>query len=61
LIHKSWRHALACACRLLCGAADLVRYLRLRSIEVGFDLLGDNLANMLRNRLHNLVRNVGVT
>jgi hypothetical protein len=40
--------------------ADLVRNLRLHRVEVRFDLLGDNLANMLRNSLHNLVRNVGV-
>jgi hypothetical protein len=52
---------LACASGLCSRSAYLVSYLRLRSVEVGFDLLGDNLANMLRNSLHNLVRNVGVT
>jgi hypothetical protein len=34
--------------------------LRRRCLKVSFYLLGDNFANMLRNRLHNLVRNVGV-
>jgi hypothetical protein len=42
------------------GATNLVGDLRFSRVEVRLDLLGDNLANMLRNSLHNLVRNVGV-
>jgi hypothetical protein len=60
LIYESWRHALACASGLRSRSADLVSDLRFRSVEVRFNLLSDDLANMLSDGLHNLVGNVGV-
>ena len=42
------------------GGADLMRYLRRRRLKMRGYLLGDNLADMLRDGLHNFIGNVGV-